>query len=165
MQPRFLDTTFTLLQAQGQPVCQNFVKQSKLIFKNFLYLFHSSSVLQYLLRMQYYVNEAGYEKLKRDSAQKKAFRVGVEFTSCRFYPGELLVLATVVQTILGHLQGLKCIQQMLSSTVFILPSQVRVCEDHRLDQCISPMACRLQGLGNALWLTRANKLYLSHSPG
>ena len=42
------------------------------------------------------MNEAGYEKLERDSGEKKAFRVGMEFTSCFSYPSELLVLATVV---------------------------------------------------------------------
>ncbi|CAN0036190.1 unnamed protein product, partial [Bubo scandiacus] len=35
-----------------------------------------------LLRMWYHVNEAGYEKLERDSGEKKAFRGSVEFTSC-----------------------------------------------------------------------------------
>lgn len=60
-------------------------------------------------------------------------RVGVEFTSCFFYPGELLVLATVVQTIPGQFLGTQMPLIDVSSTVFILSSQASVCEDHRLD--------------------------------
>lgn len=55
------------------------------------------------------MNEAGYEKLERDNGEKKAFRVGMEFTPYFCYPGELLVLATVIQAIPGHLWGLKSI--------------------------------------------------------
>jgi len=38
--------------------------------------------------MRYHVNEAGYENVERNSGEKKAFRVGMEFTSCFSYPGE-----------------------------------------------------------------------------